>query len=356
MMRGRLPKIPLLLLILSLFPAHIAISQTKNPCRDCPLPGARSARDTVMDVSFADRTVTHNVLSAKRATRPLFGRWEQLVALKPARGNSCADTIVPVRNIASFSFGSIGIGGQTLAMPVLPAREFIRDDVPPDIPANFLEFTGNIGFAGADESARRIGVTDLYFGGEALVAPFGNMLGDDLAFALGAGVLAENKRLRIPVIAHLRYTFLGSPRIEERSRYLPDACSFGLPGDAPLPAPGGYTELAGGERDSTVQLLHEKALVRDDFRPFLFAEAGPIFHTGFEGAGDDPSLNPDDYGEYFFGAGVGAPLADLLTVSLGYRFMRLNLRTPCPACADTMILNTDIVHSILLKLGLRFDW
>ncbi len=278
------------------------------------------------------------------------------MSLRSMRGNVCADTTVPVRSIATFSFGSIGIGGQTLALPVLPAWEFIRDDVSPKTPANFLEITGILGHSGKDESARKIGISELYYGGEALVAPFGKMLGDDVALALGAGAFLENSRLRIPVMAHIRYTFLGSPHIEEHSEYVPNDCAFRLPGQAPLDYPSGYTELTGGERDSTVHLLHEKKLVKESFRPFLFAEGGPIFDTGFEGSGADPSLNPDDYNEYFFGGGVGAPLFDVLTVSLGYRYMRLNLRTPCPACADKMILNTNIVHSILLKLGLRFDW
>lgn len=356
MMRGLSRIISVIIIVLPLFHSIRAISQPRTPCRDCPLPGARSARDTVMDVSFYNHTVMHNVLSAKRTTRPLFGRWEQSVIIQSLRGSNCADTTVPIQNITAFSSGNLGIGGQTLALPVLPAREFIREEVPPESPASFFEITGILGHSGKDESQRKFGISELYYGGEALIAPFGRMLGDDFALALGAGVFTENSRLRIPVMAHIRYTFFGSPHVEEHSNFLPNDCTFRLPGDAPLPEPAGYTEIPGGERDSTVHLLHEKTLVKESFRPFLFAEGGPIFDTDFEGSGADPSLNPDDYSEYFFGAGVGAPLFDILTISLGYRYMRLNLRTPCPACGDKSIVNINDSHSILLKLGLRFEY
>jgi hypothetical protein len=44
-------------------------------------------------------------------------------------------------------------------------------------------------------------------------------------------------------------------------------------------------------------------------------------------------------------------------VSLGYRMLRLNLRTPCPSCvSDTgeslyWVTNTNLGHSLIIKLG-----
>ena len=114
-------------------------------------------------------------------------------------------------------------------------------------------------------------------------------------------------------------------------------------------------------RDSTVYLVREKKMVSDGFRPFLFVEGGIILSAGFDGAGRNPSLNPDEYGEYFLGGGAGLPIADFLTISLAYRYLRLNLRTPCPTCPPELtgnpdnffIQNTNRAHSVLLKFGVK---
>lgn len=332
--------------------------QTATPCRECSLPGARSVRDSVMDVKFRDQTILRNCVSAKRTMMTLYGRAEEGLHLNYWSAGKCLDTIVPTKQISALSFGGLGLGGQSLELPVLPAREFFRNQNLVKPPQNFLEITGLFGYGGSDASTRKIGFASTYFGAELLVAPFGAFLGEKTALALGGGLMSEAGRMRFPVMGHLRFTLFGGARVEDSVSYLPSPCKFHLSGEAAMPAPDrSFVEVpATDERDQTVAYFREKVVKTDDFRLFGFVEGGKIFDSSYDGYGKDPSLNPDEYSEYFAGLGLGMPLWNWATVSLGYRYMRLNLRTPCETCQDAYIVNTNSIHSVLLKFGLRFGW
>jgi hypothetical protein len=329
-----------------------------DDCHECSLPGARNQRDTLMDVNFRDQTILRNIISARRIIANVFGEDRQSLRLKLWRNGRCVDTTVAIDQVTAFSIGNLGIGGQPLVVPVYPSREFYRNATIGDLPTSFLEITALAGYGGSDKSKREIGFSSTYFGAEALVAPFGSFLGDKVSLALGGGLSFEGGRMRIPVQGHLRWTFMGAAHLESAQNFVPNACQFRLPGDPVLTPPqGNFTETPSpGERDSTVYYIREKVVVADRFRPFLFIEGGPVFDGKFDGAGRNPSLNPDEYGEYFAGGGIGTPLFDWGTISLAYRYMRLNLRTPCPACEEKFVVNTNRVQSVLLKLGLHFPF
>jgi hypothetical protein len=215
---------------------------------------------------------------------------------------------------------------------------------------NFLEISALAGFAGKDESTRRTGFDGPHFGAQALV---GRMLGEQLRIGVGGGVTFEGGRMRIPVLADLRWTFLGGSHVEEYFNYFPSACQFGELQDAAVAPEGeGFVEVpTSAQVDPTVYFYHDRRRVSDPFRPFLYAEGGFIFNGAFDGAGATPAINREDYGQYLFGGGVGAPFLGFLIARLGYRFMRLNLRTPCPSCEDKFLVNTNESHSVMVSVG-----
>jgi hypothetical protein len=278
----------------------------------------------------------------------------------------CRDSVVPASRVSSITVYSIGIGGQPCAVPIRPLIEYSSNEGPRSSNMNFLEIDGYAGYGGSDTSTREVGFASLYFGAEAWIAPFGTLLGDKLQLALGAGVLSEGGRLRLPAMGQLRYTFLGGSETTSSLRYVPDACQFNAEGrPKPSTSQGTITMRDGyGERDSSSYVIQEDKRVYGSFRPYVYAEGGLIFNLGFEGAGAEPSVNSEDYGQFLLGGGVGLPIAEILNVSLGYRYMRLNLRTPCAVCppdetgeADNyFVLNTNSVHSVLLKIGVHFPW
>lgn len=337
----------------------------KSKCAECPLPTSRTIRDTVMDVQFRDKTVLSNCVSVKREMMDINGSKQQALRLRFVRQTGCSDTVVLAHQVEYISTGSLGLDGNPFTLPVLPAREFLLSLDTSEIPASFIELTGNLGYGGSDESARKIGFGSIYYGGELLIAPFGTMLGRKFSLALGGGAFLEGGRLRFPLMAHLRYTLLGEAHYETVYEFVPSACQFGAPDDKRIDPGSGYTEVQSpGTTDSTVYYYPQNRIVQDNFRPFLFIEGGMIVNHSFEGSGSEPSINPDDYGQYLLGGGIGLPFANFFTASLGYRYMRLNLRTPCLTCPpaangnpdEFYVVNTNSVHSILLKLGVHFDW
>jgi len=314
-----------------------------------------------MDVIFRNGPPLRHCLSATRTTVDVFGQREQGLRLTYRSGTTCVDTTVRIQDVQAFSMAGIGIGGQPLLVPVYPAREFYRETGVTGVTPGLFEITGLIGYGGRDESTREAGFDNVYYGAEALISPFD--LANGLKLAVGGGIFLERGRTRFPVQGHLRWEFLGSKHLETSEDFVPGPCRFRLPTEPPEPSPGDdYIETGlDGVRDSTVYLVRRKTVTENAFRPFLFIEGGLIFSAGFDGAGRNPSLNPDEYGEYFLGVGAGLPLWDPLTLSLAYRYMRLNLRTPCPTCPPDVtndpdryfIVNTNKAHTILLKLGVR---
>lgn len=113
------------------------------------------------------------------------GNKQQALRLRFLRGSSYSDTVVMAHQVEFITAGSLGLDGNPFTVPVLPAREFITNLTEADIPASFIELTGNLGYGGSDESARKIGFGSLYYGGELLVAPFGTLLGRKFSLALG---------------------------------------------------------------------------------------------------------------------------------------------------------------------------
>lgn len=245
--------------------------------------------------------------------------------------------------------------GSPLVLPISPARELWKT-TSNQIPINFLEITAFAGYAGTDTSTRKVGFQSLYEGIEVLAAPFGDMLGDKTVLAIGAEALMESSRIRIPVMAQLRYTIWGSQHVVDSATYYPTKCAIQCPGASatPNPYPSYIEKSSAGRKDSATFFVHEQAIKHSGVQPFIYAEGAYIFNAGFTGAGKDPSLNPEDYGQWFVGAGIGTPFMGSLTASIGYRLMRLNLRTPCEACENKFIVNTDMSNSLLAKIGLRF--
>ncbi|MBK9247517.1 MAG: hypothetical protein IPM69_05255 [Ignavibacteria bacterium] len=352
-----------LLTVLTFHP--ISAQVLKSKCAECQLPTAHSISDTVMDVQFRDKTLLSNCVSVKREMIEINGSKQQALRLRFLKNSTCSDTIVMAHQVEYISTGSLGLDGNPFTLQVLPAREFLSTLDTNDIPASFVELTGNLGYGGSDESSRSIGFGSMYYGGELLIAPFGTFLGRKFSLALGGGAFLEGGRMRFPAIGHLRYTLLGEAHYETVYEFVPSACQFGTSDGKHIEPGSGYTEVQSPTvTDSSVYFYRKNSIVQDDFRPYLFVEGGVVFNSSFEGNGSKPSINPDDYGQFLLGGGIGLPFATIFTASLGYRYMRLNLRTPCLTCPpapngnpdEFYVVNTNSVHSILLKVGLHFDW
>lgn len=348
------------LCVLSLLLSVPTWAPAQTPCAPCELPCALGPTDTLMDAYLANGRVMQNVRSARREAITIFGQREQGIRLFFPVGSGCRDTLLRIADVSRLEYGGVGALGAPRSVQIYPAREFFRSaDNPPRSPLSFVEITPFLAYGGTDTSSREIGFNSLYGGAEILVAPFGSFFGENLALALGGGVLSEGGRIRYPLMGHLRWTFMGSPKVEETAEYGPSPCLFGCAGaNGTAPTPGeGYVERNSPERkDSSVIILRDRKIRERTIRPFLFVEGGTTIDGDFEGAGTDQAVNKDDYAPYFFGAGVGTPIGKYVTLSLGYRRMQLHLLTPCEACEERSIVNTNRVHSLLLKVGGRIAW
>ena len=346
--------VTLLVILLLCSATSVAVAQeASGDCRECPIPAPEGRNDTLMDARFRDGTTLQNVVSARRVLMREFGEERQGIRMRWYDEGTCRDTTLPVENVLSFSIGGLGIGGQTLVVPVRPAREFFRDQGEVAPSTRFIELGGLVGYGGPDESTREIGFNSVLFGAELLVAPFGDLRGERLALALGGGISVESGRIRYPLLGHLRFTLAGAPEVLSAERLVPNPCQFGREGEiaATVRDEGDLREVPrSAELDSTVYYLREKEVVSGSFRPYLYLEGGLYFDGDFEGAGDEPSVNPEEYDEYLLGGGLGLPVGPL-SIALGYRYSRLNLRTPCPACEEKMVVNTNNVHGAVLKVG-----
>lgn len=352
-----LPVLTALFLILC---CSVTVAQRQNPCAPCELPCALSPTDTLMDAYLTGGRVIRNVRSVRREVLPATAQLEQAVRLFVVENGRCRDTMIRVGELRRLEYGGVGALGAPRSVSILPAREFQRSEThqfTPDL--NFLEFTPFAGYGGADESIREIGFESGYYGLEVLAAPFGALLGEKASLALGGGALIEGGRVRLPVMAQIRISFTGAPHQTDVAEFVPGPCAFGC-GDAatvPDPTEEGFEErVTVGEKDSTVILVRDQQITEQSFRPFLFAEVGTLFDGPFDGSGSDDAINPDDRFPYLFGAGAGAPIGNNMTLSIAYRHMQLHLMTPCEGCPDRSIINTNRVHSILLKLGGRLSW
>jgi len=335
----------------------------ENDCTDCPLPRHPDitiiSKDETLNVSFKDgRPPIYGVHSIKRETVRKYGRLIQAITIKKMIDNKCVDSVLLLDDISELKASGLGAGGQTLVIPVLQAREFYRPVNLSALRPNFIEARVQVGMYGADASKSIAGFSNPLIGMSALLSPFGRSFGDQVKLAVGGGVFFEGGRMRIPVFPHLRWTFMGSEREEEYYNYFPTACKFGIYGEKPIrPTDRDLEEVPGTTKlDSTVYFQRNVRLIKDSFRPFVFVEGGPILNGVFDGSGKTPSVNPNDYGQYFFSIGAGLPFYDFLVASIGYKYQRFNVRVPCPACTDQFIVNTTTSQGIELMVGVNFTY
>jgi hypothetical protein len=335
-------------------------AQSLGPCRDCPLPREEQwsscLRDSVLNLTFKEnRPSISGVRSIRRETLFRYGRPEQALKVQYFIDGVCRDTLVMVAESDRLRAVNLGLCGNPVGAPIFPAREFHREEGMEDAPMSFFEIAGVVGYAGEDQSTRQTGFDGFHYGVQGLI---GGWLGERLRAGIGGGVTFEGGRMRIPLLGQLRWTFFGSSRVEEYFNYFPSACQFGEPGQTPVAPDGdGIVEVpATVPTDPTVYFFHDRRRVSDPFRPFLYAEGGIILNGRFEGSGADPAINNEDYGQYLAGGGVGVPFLGFATAAIGYRYMRLNLRTACPACEEEFLVNTSQSHSVLLTLGGTFDF
>ncbi len=329
-------------------------------CQDCPLPRHDRGADTAVYVLLRDRIRIEQCRSIVRTF--LADGITQAVRIQFLRGNVCRDTIVPITSILEAGTVGLGLDGQPRIIPILPVREYERRHRPPDPSARFVELCGIGGVAGKDTSIRRIGSAQLFPAVEAIIAPFGTLLGKRWSLGILAAASSDGQRWRIPLGGHLRYWFAPQGELERTASYRPDSCTFN---DALTYIPGDdYRERATPYQrtDPSAAYVVDYQERSSGWQPFLFAEVGTLLDTDFPGAGSEPSLNPDEYQQWFIGGGVGTTAWHWLTLSIAYRYQRLNVRTPCALCPpssalpDNYVVNTARVHAVMLKIGLHIRY
>ncbi|HVZ39457.1 MAG TPA: hypothetical protein VHI13_09280 [Candidatus Kapabacteria bacterium] len=339
-----------------------ANAQRTGPCDSCAslswfLDGwvHRPLSDTTFYLESAGQgTLVRGVRRLQRTTVTTFGRPQQAVHVWYDSAGACRDTVVAIAEPLALRRGGVGGSYEPVSIAVLPAREFYCGD-PPAGEGMLLSVGAIGGYAGSDTSSRAIGFRSVYGGARVLA---GLTVATDVRAALGLEALSEGGRLRIPLLAHVRWYPFGGTRTERYFRYAPSDCQFGRPGDPPAAPQDPRCEAASGtgtRLDSSVYFVQDTRRVRRGFRPFLYGEAGLVLNGRFDGAGSTPSLNPSDYGQVLAGAGIGVPLFGPVVLSVGYRYMRLNLRTPCETCTGQFVVNTNRSHAVTASLAFEFE-
>lgn len=338
----------------------MAAAQPGDTCAPCAFPCKRSDQETFTIRLRGGRPDPLDAYtSVIRDTTHLGTAIYQALRFRRQVGDTCLDTIIVTSHVSDVVLGRTLGKVPPLYVPIHPVPEY-QVTRSPDRLTSFVEIGPWAGYAGADSSSEpRVGFDNVFGGIEALIAPFGSLLGEKLQLGLGGGALFEGGRLRIPVMAHLRYTF-STPSTREAVTYVPGPCTFDcgrqqsalkLPDDAervPLPGP----EIV----DSTAALIRTTEIVLPTFAPYIFAEGAYVFNGNFEGRGREPSVNPEDYGQYMLSLGVGVPLIWRIHAQLAYRYARLNLRTPCESCSDLYLVNTNSIHAIMARFVLHWGW
>lgn len=339
----------------------LLLALQQDTCAPCAIPCARSTDHAFTIRMNGDRQdPPQSFASIQRDTMHIAGEVVQAIHLYWTEGEECRDTIVQAHQVNALVMGRTLGKVPPLHVPVLPVREYVRM-AEPEARHSWAEIGVFGGYGGADESEARptaIGFNSVYGGLDAVVAPFGSLLGDHLSLGVGAGITLEGGRTRFPVLGQLRWTFSSTETVTS-VRYEPNACAFTCPGTTSdtVVVPDGYVQRSGTDSvDRSAALFRERVRVADPFAPYIFAEGGILFNGPFDGAGARPSENSEDYGQYLLGLGVGLPVLDNLHAQLAYRYMRLNLRTPCENCPDLFLLNTNVVHSIVLRVAYHIGW
>lgn len=354
--------------ILLLLVCAVFAKANTDTCTSCGIPCARPEDRTFTVRLSGDRKDPSMVFThLSRTTATIAGQVLQAYRLGYTdTERKCRDTVILANDMGSLVMGVTLGKVPPLHVPIRPVSAYRLTSIIAD-PTSFAEIGAFAAYTGSDDSranSQPIGINSLYYGADIVVAPFGDLLGYNVSLGLGVGATNEAARLRIPVLAQLRFSFSGTSTIVE-SKYIPDSCTFECSGrkistpviDSGITGEGSYERLPGPDSvDSTTILLLSHRIVRDASAPYVFLEGGPIFDGGFEGAGAEPSENPSDWGQYLLGGGAGLPVVGGLHVQLAYRYMRLNLRTPCEQCNEVFQVNTNVVHSILLRALYHIGW
>lgn len=333
---------------------------TVDTCAPCVFPCKRSEQETfTIRLRGGRPDPAYAYSSVVRDTLHLGNEIFQALRFHRRVADSCSDTVIIASHVSDVVLGRTLGKVPPLYVPIHPVPEYQVTRIP-DRPTSFLEIGPWVGYAGADSSVvPRIGFNNAFGGIEALIAPFGSLLGEKLQLGIGGGALFEGGRMRIPLMAHLRYTF-STPSTQEAVAYVPGPCTFdcGRPQSAlSLPQDAERISLPGPEVvDSTAALIRTTEVVLPTFAPYLFAETAYVFNGNFEGRGREPSVNADEYGQYMMSMGVGIPVIWRIHAQLAYRYARLNLRTPCESCNELFIVNTNSVHAVMLRLVLHWGW
>lgn len=337
----------------------VTLRAQRDTCTTCVLPCARTAGETFTVRPTAGRPdPAPSFGGITRDVTWIGGEAVQTLRLTWNDAGRCRDTMVQVDHIDHLVLGRTLGKVPPYHVRVLPVAEYARS-VEPSRPLSYAEVGPWAGYVGPDESvAPQVGIPSVMFGAEALVAPFGDLLGDRLSLALGAGLWSEGGRMRIPALAHLRYSF-GSPSVRSVSRYIPGPCTFGCEGaraDTAVPPADAVRRPGPDSVDPTAYLLHDREVIVPERALYLFVEGGPVFDGAFEGSGPRPSLNPDDYAQYTASGGIGLPITSWLHGQLAYRYARLNLRTPCVDCGNIYQVNTNVIHAAMLRVMIHWGW
>lgn len=331
-----------------------------DTCAPCSFPCKRSEQETfTIRLRGGRPDPAHAYSSVVRDTLHLGNEIFQALRFQRRVADSCSDTVIIASHVSDVVLGRTLGKVPPLYVPIHPVPEYQVTRIP-DRPTSFLEIGPWAGYAGADSSVvPRIGFNNAFGGIEALIAPFGSLLGEKLQLGIGGGAMFEGGRTRIPVMAHLRYTF-STPTTREAIRYVPGPCTFdcGRPQSAQLlPVDGERIPLPGPEVvDSTAALIRTTEVVLPTFAPYIFAEGAYVFNGNFEGRGPEPSVNVEEYGQYMMSLGVGIPVIWRIHAQLAYRYARLNLRTPCESCNELFIVNTNSVHAVMMRFVLHWGW
>lgn len=329
-----------------------------DTCGTCAIPCARGT-DELFTVRCAGgrKDPPQGFSHIIRDTVMIGGSAVQAYRLSSFVNGSCRDTLLVAEYAETLVMGNTLGKTPPLYIPVRPVAEYVLTGEPTRR-ASYAEGGIMFMYGGKDESAEpKIGFNGIAYGLEVLVAPFGTMLGNNLSLALGGGLMLEGGRSRFPILGHLRYTFT-STTVRSSARYIPNACAFSCtPTSDTIAAPQGAVRRPGPDSvDRAAILVHERVVEEPVHAPYVFVEGGPILNGSFDGAGPDPSVNPNEYGQYALGAGAGIPIFSWLHAQLAYRYARLNLRTPCVECQNVYQVNTNSVHAVMLRVLLHWGW
>lgn len=346
----------------------------------CPRPEILVQTDcydenTSLIVVKTDGEILRNVYSLRRL--PPIGDLQEVEVFFDEE--EIRSEIFDIDSLDYMSYESVGPGCQPLRYPIRKCRVYWEildvEEKKTGIPL-FVELGGAAMY---DLYSDRDDIESLLYGGEASLGVF---LSEKVGLAAGAGPLIEGDRYYFPAKGEIRLYPWGRSnesilkRLGGRYGFTPSACRFINPRDTnsvviPEPEEVGKRKWrkdpVDGEIDSTViySPLSPTVILKehgDVCKPYLYVEGGYIFDGDFEGArksAQDPYevINPEDYGQYLFGVGIGSNFFKFFNVSVGYRYMRLNFQTECfdENCFKNMI-NTNYASGIYARLGFHYSF